>query len=70
MTHFTTTVSRGLRSVYANYTHVETDQRPSCWAMGGIRCSHIDGRCNQHSLPYDDSWENEKKHIERLLIDE
>lgn len=59
-----------MSSIYANYTHVEHDQRPSCWAMGGIRCGHIDGRCNQHRLPYDDTWLREKEKLEAILQDE
>ena len=54
-------------NMYANYKHVEKDERQTCWAMGDIRCNHIDGRCNGERFPYDDSWEKEVERLNEIL---
>ena len=56
-------------NIYANYKHVEKDERPTvCYRMGGQRCGHDDGRCNQgERFPYDDSWEKEVKRLNEIL---
>lgn len=70
--HFTTTVSRVLGSVYGNLPHVGHDTRSDeCYRMGGQRCGHHDGRCNQGvRYLYDDTWLREKKKLEAILQDE
>ena len=54
---------------YGNFPHKDTDDRPDeCYRYGGIRCGHIDGRCNKlDKFQYDDSWEKEAKRLQELL---
>ena len=57
-----------MTSIYGNLPHVETDERPlECWRYGGIRCGHIDGRCNGERYPYDNSTEVEIKRMNEEL---